>query len=84
MERCIYSATANVYGPYDNFDIRNAMVIPSLINKALNSKNFLKVWGDGSTIRDFIHSKDVARAMMLVVKKKLMNRLILVVEKKLQ
>ncbi len=62
---------ANVYGPYDNFDIRNAMVIPSLINKALNSKNFLKVWGDGSTIRDFIHSKDVARAMMLVVKKKI-------------
>ena len=62
---------ANVYGPYDNFDIRNAMVIPSLINKALNSKKILKVWGDGSTIRDFIHSRDVARAMLLLVKKKI-------------
>ena len=25
---------ANVYGPYDNFDPENAMVIPSLINRA--------------------------------------------------
>ena len=30
---------ANVYGPYDNFDPKNAMVIPSLICKAINSKN---------------------------------------------
>ena len=45
---------ANVYGPYDNFDINNAMVIPSLINKALNAKKTLKVWGDGKNIRDFI------------------------------
>ena len=62
---------ANVYGPYDNFDIRNAMVIPSLINKAISAKKSLKVWGDGSTVRDFIHSKDVARAMMLLVEKKI-------------
>ena len=27
---------ANIYGPYDNFDPKNAMVIPSLINKVLN------------------------------------------------
>ena len=25
---------ANVYGPYDNFDPENAMVIPSLIHRA--------------------------------------------------
>jgi GDP-L-fucose synthase len=30
-------------------------------------ENPLKVWGDGSPIRDFIHAKDVARGMMLVV-----------------
>ena len=60
---------ANVYGPYDNFDVRNAMVIPSLIQKAVSSKKILNIWGDGSPVRDFIHAKDVARAMMLVVKK---------------
>ena len=62
---------ANIYGPYDNFDPKNAMVIPSLINKVLNSEEFVEVWGDGSQIRDFIYSKDVARGMMLAVEKKI-------------
>ena len=62
---------ANVYGPYDNFDINNAMVIPSLINKAINAKKTLKVWGDGKNIRDFIFSSDVADGMLLSVKNKI-------------
>lgn len=61
---------ANVYGPFDNFDDNNAMVIPSLISRAYNSKKILRVWGDGSPIRDFIHSKDVALAMAYVLQKK--------------
>ena len=60
---------ANVYGPYDNFDPENAMVIPSLINRASSGESPLVVWGDGSPIRDFIHSKDVARGMLLAVEK---------------
>ena len=60
---------ANVYGPFDNFDPNNAMVIPSLINRIVNGENPLKIWGDGSAVRDFIYSKDVARGMILVVKK---------------
>ena len=60
---------ANVYGPYDNFDQDNAMVIPSLISRVSNGEKPLKVWGDGSPVRDFIHADDVARGMMLVVKK---------------
>lgn len=58
---------ANVYGPYDNFDSANAMVIPSLIRRAMDGENPLVVWGDGSPIRDFIHARDVARGMMLAV-----------------
>lgn len=57
---------ANVYGPYDNFDPENAMVIPSLIRKAYE-RDVLTVWGDGSPIRDFIHAHDVARGMIHVV-----------------
>lgn len=60
---------ANVYGPYDNFDPANAMVIPSLIRRVLDGERPLTVWGDGSPIRDFIFSKDVARGMMLAVEK---------------
>ena len=60
---------ANVYGPYDNFDPENAMVIPSLIKRAVDGENPLTVWGDGSPIRDFIHAEDVAKGMMLVVEK---------------
>ncbi|MBI5145310.1 MAG: NAD-dependent epimerase/dehydratase family protein [Candidatus Omnitrophica bacterium] len=60
---------ANVYGPYDNFDPQNAMVIPSLIKRALDGENPLVVWGDGSQIRDFIHARDVARGMFLILEK---------------
>jgi GDP-L-fucose synthase len=60
---------ANVYGPYDNFDPQNAMVIPTLIKRALDGENPLIVWGDGTSIRDFIHAKDVARGMLLVMER---------------
>ena len=60
---------ANTYGPYDNFNLSSAMVIPSLVKKILDGMNPLVVWGDGSNIRDFIYSKDVARGMMLVMEK---------------
>lgn len=58
---------ANVYGPYDNFDPNNAMVIPSLIMRAIEGEKPLTVWGDGSPIRDFIHARDVAAGMLMVV-----------------
>ena len=57
---------ANVYGPWDNFDPENAMVIPSLIKRALDGENPLNVWGDGSAIRDFIHARDCAQGMIEV------------------
>lgn len=60
---------ANVYGPYDNFGRENAMVVPSLIRRAISGENPLRVWGDGSAVRDFIHAKDVAMGMLLVAGK---------------
>jgi GDP-L-fucose synthase len=58
---------ANVYGPYDNFSLDNAMVVPSLIHRVVIGENPLRVWGDGSTRRDFVHAKDVARGMLLAI-----------------
>ncbi len=60
---------ANVYGPGDNFDTNNAMVIPSLIKRAMDGENPLTVWGDGTPIRDFIHAKDVASGMLMMLEK---------------
>lgn len=60
---------ANVYGPYDNFNPESCMVIPALISRIGNGEDPLRVWGDGSALRDFIYSKDVARGMMFVVEK---------------
>lgn len=58
---------ANVFGPWDNFDPATAMVIPSLISRIERGENPLLVWGDGTAIRDFVYSRDVARAMLHVV-----------------
>lgn len=61
---------ANVYGPYDNFNPNNAMVVPSLIRKA-QENDVLEVFGDGSPIRDFIYADDVAKGMLHVVENKI-------------
>ena len=68
--KCSIVRPANVYGPYDNFDLKNAMVVPSLIRKAFENDT-LEVWGDGSPIRDFIHAKDVACGMVFAVENKI-------------
>jgi len=54
----------NVYGPGDNFDPENAMVIPSLMMRIHNGENPLKIWGDGSAIRDFAFSRDAAEGVI--------------------
>ena len=57
----------NVYGPGDNFDPKNAMVIPSLMSRIRRGENPLVVWGDGSAIRDFAYSRDVAEGVILAL-----------------
>lgn len=57
----------NVYGPGDNFDPKNAMVIPTLMWRVLNKEDPVVVWGDGSAIRDFAFSRDVAVGILLAL-----------------
>ena len=67
----------NVYGPGDNFDPNNAMVIPSLMYRILmyqkskenKEKNIepVTIWGDGSAIRDFAYSRDIAEGIILAL-----------------
>lgn len=57
----------NVYGPGDNFDPDNAMVIPALMHRIRNGEDPLRVWGNGSAVRDFAYSEDVAKGMILAL-----------------
>jgi len=57
----------NVYGPGDNFDPDNAMVIPTLMYRIYQKENPVIVWGDGSAIRDFAYSRDVAEGVILAL-----------------
>lgn len=57
----------NVYGPGDNFDPENAMVIPSLMYRIYHKENPVVVWGDGTAIRDFAFSRDVAKGIILAL-----------------
>ena len=57
----------NVYGPGDNFDPENAMVIPSLMHRIYHKEDPVVVWGDGSAVRDFAYSEDVAKGVILAL-----------------
>lgn len=58
----------NIYGPYDNFDLQAAHVIPALVRKfveaADDGKPYVEVWGTGKATRDFCYAGDVAEGMI--------------------
>ena len=54
-----------------NFNPTNSMVVASLIRRLFNKEDPFVVWGDGSAIRDFVYSEDVANAMIKIVQKKI-------------
>lgn len=54
----------NVYGPKDNYNLENSHVLPAIIHKCYLAKKHnieLELWGDGSPLREFIFSRDVAK-----------------------
>ena len=57
----------NVYGPGDNFDPNSAMVIPSLMYRIYHKEDPVVIWGDGTAIRDFAYSRDIAEGIILAL-----------------
>lgn len=57
----------NLYGINDNFSLENSHVIPALIRKAyeskINDEEFV-IWGDGSPLRQFVYSDDMAQIIL--------------------
>jgi len=60
----------NIYGPHDNFNLKDGHVIPALIHKCYlarkNNEDFI-VYGSGSPLRQFIHSQDLARMIIKIL-----------------
>ena len=57
----------NLYGPNDNFDLETSHVLPAMITKFHNALNYgehweVKLWGNGSAMREFLHVDDLAEA----------------------
>ena len=64
----------NLYGPNDNFDLETSHVLPAMIAKfhaALNHSEHweVKLWGDGSAMREFLHVDDLAEACYVCMQK---------------
>ena len=57
----------NVYGPYDDFNPKTAQVIPALIGRMLEGENPVSVWGDGTAVRDFIFSDELAEWLLVAL-----------------
>jgi GDP-L-fucose synthase len=63
----------NLYGPNDNFDLETSHVLPALIRKFIeakqNNKSEVTVWGSGTPLREFLHTDDLAKAILLCMEK---------------
>lgn len=59
---------ANMYGPYDNFDLRTSHVIPAIIRKCIDAVTegsyTLQCWGTGTATREFLHARDCSKAII--------------------
>lgn len=62
----ISAMPTNLYGPNDNYDLKNSHVLPALIRKfheaKENNAEFVEIWGTGSPLREFMHVDDLAEA----------------------
>lgn len=56
----------NLYGPNDNYDLKNSHVLPALLRKIHEAKTNndleVSVWGTGTPKREFLHVDDMADA----------------------
>ena len=59
----------NLYGPNDNFSLKNSHVLPSFIRRFVEAVekgvDSVTLWGTGSPKREFLHVQDLARAVIV-------------------
>ena len=61
----------NLYGPNDNYDLKNSHVLPALIRKfheaKMNGESSVTLWGTGKPRREFLHADDLADACFFLM-----------------
>ena len=71
--RWISLMPTNMYGPRDNFDLETSHVLPALINRFVSARNqsadSVTLWGTGTPRREFLHTHDLAEAVLLAADK---------------
>lgn len=71
VDMCIVR-TSSIYGPNDNFNPAKSHVIPALIKKIFDSKQKeIEIWGNPNVVRDFVYVDDLAKAVILLINKKI-------------
>jgi len=62
----------NLYGPNDNYDLKNSHVLPAMLRKFITAKKnnnpSVTIWGTGSPKREFLHADDLAEACLFLMK----------------
>ena len=61
----------NLYGPGDNFDLKNSHVLPALIRRFHDAKltgaDTVTIWGTGTPRREFLYVDDLAAACLFLM-----------------
>ena len=63
---------ANMYGPYDKFDLERSHVFGAMMTKIMNAKDGdeIEVWGDGKEGKDLLYISDLMEFLDLLISSK--------------
>lgn len=69
----------NLYGPFDNFDLKTSHVLPAMIRKFYDAKQKgdlpVTLWGSGNPMREFLYVEDLAEAVVFSIENKFADNL---------
>ncbi len=65
----------NLYGYFDNFDLKSSHVLPAMLRKfheaKINNHSDVNLWGSGTPMREFLFVDDMAEAVVYTLENKL-------------
>lgn len=68
----IVAMPTNLYGPGDNYHPENSHVVPALIRRIHEAKASgapeVVIWGTGTPLREFLHTDDLADALVFLMR----------------
>ncbi|WP_338222577.1 GDP-L-fucose synthase [Algoriphagus confluentis] len=81
----------NLYGPFDNFDLKTSHVLPAMIRKFHDAKHSdlsmlsgveagsknspVELWGSGTPMREFLYVEDLAEAVVFALENEFQDNL---------